>query len=187
MIRLILAAALTLWLVAGCQAAPEDEIQPSSTRDVLAYCAEVMPEVRAFTHSMNEIERTGDEGYFDDMLAAARAIDDISTTARQGLRGVNPPEGEWLRELGPAVLSQFPPSTSPDEYPRGGVATTFSIIFRDLAESEPGPQAWKINKTMITSAVAKSAFRIKPLYLWVSQQLFHSRGVPPCDNHRRAG
>jgi hypothetical protein len=102
-IRLILAAALTLWLVAGCQAAPEDEIQPSSTRDFLAYCAEVMPEVRAFTHSMNEIERTGDEGYFDDMLAAARAIDDISTTARQGLRGVNPPEGEWLRELGLAA------------------------------------------------------------------------------------
>ena len=93
MIRLILAAVLTLWLVAGCQAAPEDEIQPSSTRDFLAYCAEVMPEVRAFTHSMNEIERTGDEGYFDD----------LSTTARQGLRGVNPPEGEWLRELGLAA------------------------------------------------------------------------------------
>ena len=103
MIRLILAAVLTLWLVAGCQAAPEEEIQSPSTRDFLAYCAEVMPEVRAFTHSMNEIERTGDEGYFDDMLAAARAIDDISTTARQGLRGVNPPEGEWLRELGLAA------------------------------------------------------------------------------------
>ncbi len=103
MIRLILAAALTLWLVAGCQPTPEEPIQPSSTRDFLAYCAEVMPEVRAFTHSMNEIERTGDEGYFDDMLAAARAIDDISTTARQGLRGVNPPEGEWLRELGLAA------------------------------------------------------------------------------------
>ena len=103
MIRLILAAVLTLWLVAACQAAPEEEIQSPSTRDFLAYCAEVMPEVRAFTHSMNEIERTGDEGYFDDMLAAARAIDDISTTARQGLRGVNPPEGEWLRELGLAA------------------------------------------------------------------------------------
>ena len=103
MIRLILAAVLTLWLVAGCQAAPEEEIQSPPTRDFLAYCAEVMPEVRAFTHSMNEIERTGDEGYFDDMLAAARAIDDISTTARQGLRGVNPPEGEWLRELGLAA------------------------------------------------------------------------------------
>ncbi len=93
MIRLILAAALTLWLVAGCQAAPDEEIQSPSTRDFLAYCAEVMPEVRAFTHSMNEIERTRDEGYFDD----------LSTTARQGLRGVNPPEGEWLRELGLAA------------------------------------------------------------------------------------
>ena len=103
MIRLILAAVLTLWLVAGCQATPEEEIQSPSTRDFLAYCAEVMPEVRAFTHSMNEMERTRDEGYFDDMLAAARAIDDISTTARQGLRGVNPPEGEWLRELGLAA------------------------------------------------------------------------------------
>jgi hypothetical protein len=80
-IRLILAAVLTLWLVAGCQPTPEEPIQPSSTRDFLAYCAEVMPEVRAFTHSMNEIERTRDEGYFDDMLAAARAIDDISAEA----------------------------------------------------------------------------------------------------------
>ena len=118
MIRLILAAVLTLWLVAGCQAAPEEEIQSPPTRDFLAYCAEVMPEVRAFTHSMNEIERTGDEGYFDDMLAAARAIDDISTTARQGLRGVNPPEGEWLRELGLAArgFHTLPSVTVAEDY-----------------------------------------------------------------------
>lgn len=62
-----------------------------------------MPEVRAFTQSVKDMERTQDEAYFDDMLAAARAIDDISTEARQGLRGVNPPEGEWLRELGLAA------------------------------------------------------------------------------------
>jgi len=117
-IRLILAAILTLWLVAGCQAAPEEEIQPSSTRDFLAYCAEVMPEVRAFTHSMNEMEPTRDEGYFDDMLAAARAIDDISAEARQGLRGVNPPEGEWLRELGLAArgFHTLPSVTVAEDY-----------------------------------------------------------------------
>lgn len=118
MIRLILAAVLTLWLVAGCQAAPEEEIQSPPTRDFLAYCAEVMPEVRAFTHSMNEIERTRDEGYFDDMLAAARAIDDISAEARQGLRGVNPPEGEWLRELGLAArgFHTLPSVTVAEDY-----------------------------------------------------------------------
>lgn len=93
MIRSLITLIVALWLVTGCQAAPEEEIQPSSMRDFLAYCAEVMPEVRAFTHSMNEIERTRDEGYFDD----------ISTTARHGLRGVNPPEGEWLRKLGLAA------------------------------------------------------------------------------------
>jgi hypothetical protein len=62
-----------------------------------------MPEVRAFTSSLDAMERTRDEAYFEDMLAAARAIDDIVTEARQGLRGANPPEGEWLRELGLAA------------------------------------------------------------------------------------
>lgn len=97
MIRSLITLIVALWLVTGCQAAPEEEIQPpvapSPARDFLAYCAEVMPEVRAFTHSMNEIERTRDEGYFDDM----------NTTARQGLQGVNPAEGEWLLELGLAA------------------------------------------------------------------------------------
>ena len=103
MIRVILTAALVLWLVAGCQAAPEEDISPSSTRDFLSYCPRVMPEVRAFTSSLDAIERTRDEAYFEDMLAATRAIDDIATEARQGSRGVNPPEGEWLRELGLAA------------------------------------------------------------------------------------
>jgi hypothetical protein len=102
-IRVILTAALVLWLVAGCQAAPEEDIPPSSTRDFLSHCPEVMPEVRAFTSSLDAMERTRDEAYFEDMLAAARAIDDIATEARQGLRGANPPEGEWLRELGLAA------------------------------------------------------------------------------------
>ena len=103
MIRVILTAALALWLVAGCQATPQEDIPPSSTRDFLSYCPEVMPEVRAFLHSADEMERTQDDAYFDEMLAAARAIDDIAAEARQGLRGVNPPEGEWLRELGLAA------------------------------------------------------------------------------------
>ena len=103
MIRVILTAALVLWLVAGCQAAPEEDIPPSSTQDFLSYGPEVMPEVRAFTSSLDAIERTRDEAYFEYMLAAARAIDDIATEARQGLRGANPPEGEWLRELGLAA------------------------------------------------------------------------------------
>jgi len=102
-IRVILTAALVLWLVAGCQAAPEEDIPPSSTQDFLSYCPEVMPEVRAFTSSLDAMERTRDEAYFEEMLAAARAIDDIATEARQGLRGANPPEGEWLRELGLAA------------------------------------------------------------------------------------
>ena len=103
MIRVILAAVLALWLVTGCQATPEVHSPQSSTKDFLAYCPDVMPEVRAFTSSLDAMERTRDEAYLDDMLAATRAIDDIAAEARQGLRGVNPPEGEWLRELGLAA------------------------------------------------------------------------------------
>ena len=101
--RVILTAALALWLVTGCQATPEVDGPQSSTKDFLAYCPHVMPEVDAFTSSLDAMERTRDEAYLDDMLAATRAIDDIATEARQGLRGVNPPEGEWLRELGLAA------------------------------------------------------------------------------------
>jgi hypothetical protein len=99
----ILTAALVLWLVAGCQATPAADIPSSSTQDFLSYCPDVMPEVRAFLHSADEMERTQDDAHFDDMLAAARAIDEVAAEARQGLRGVNPPEGEWLRELGLAA------------------------------------------------------------------------------------
>jgi hypothetical protein len=102
-IRSLLAVLLALWLVAGCSASPDHVPPPGGTQDFLEYCPEVMPEVQAFTQSVREMERTQDEAYFDDMLTAARAIDDISTEARQGLRGVNPPEGEWLRELGLAA------------------------------------------------------------------------------------
>jgi hypothetical protein len=70
----------------------------------------------------------------------------------------------------PLVLSQFGRETSPATYPTGGVATTAFTISRDLAKSELGPQAWKINNTIITIAVAKSAFRMAPLYPCVFQR-----------------
>jgi hypothetical protein len=103
MIRSVLTLVLSLWLVAGCAAAPVSEAPRTPERDFLAYCQHVMPEVRAFLATVDEMERTQDDAYFDDLLDAARAIDDISSQAREGLRGARPTEGEWLRELGLAA------------------------------------------------------------------------------------
>ena len=111
--KTLLTALLVIWLLAGCQAAPQaDEDAATAEQASLSYCPELMWEVYQYDSAFDRLVVTDDPQEFDAVRLAALRIAALSDITIHRMPASVALENHWLSYLQQSALG-FHTATSP--------------------------------------------------------------------------